>query len=102
MIIHKEVMLWFFHDPKKKFEKELYKYWNSEIDFNLVENKLLVHLYESKKNYFMLPASKSISGSNVYFLFEIVKDVPLTQMEHRRYDFKKRYFINPEKIGLSK
>jgi|GEM_PF-737132 len=101
MIIHKEVMLWFFHDPKKKFEKELYKYWNSEIDFKLVENKLLVHLYESNKNYFMLPASKSKSGSNVYFLFEIVKDVPLTQMEHRRYDFQKRYFINPEKIGLS-
>lgn len=58
-IIYKEIMLWFFHDPKKKFEKELYKYWNSEIDFKLVENKLLVHLYESKKNYFMLPASKT-------------------------------------------
>ncbi|EOH63842.1 DUF5960 family protein [Enterococcus mundtii] len=101
MIIHKNVMLWFFHDPKKKFEKELYKYWNSEIDFKLVENMLLVHLYESNKNYFMLPASKTKNNMNVYFLFDIVADVPNTRMQHRRYDFRKRLFINPKQVELS-
>lgn len=101
MIIHKNVMLWFFHDPKKKFEKELYKYWKSEIDFKLVENKLLIHLYESKKNYFMLPASKTKNNLNVYFLFDIVADVPNTRLQHQRYDFRKRLFINPEQIDLA-
>lgn len=101
MIIHKEVMLCFFHDPKKKFEKELYKYWNSEINFNLVENKLLVHLYESNKNYFMLPASKTKYNMNVYFLFDIITDVPNTRLQHRRYDFKKRLFINFDQVELS-
>ncbi|PQF23344.1 DUF5960 family protein [Enterococcus mundtii] len=101
MIIHKEVMLWFFHDPKKKFEKELYKYWNSEIDFKLVENKLLIHLYESNKNYFMLPASKTKNNMKVYFLFDIVTDVPNTKLQHQRYDFKKRLFLNPELVELA-
>lgn len=39
MIIYKKIILWFFHEPKKK------NYINTEISeliFKLVENKLLV------------------------------------------------------------
>lgn len=101
MIIHDNVMLWIAYDPKKRFEKELYKVWRTTINFDLIENRLLIHLYQTDKNYFMLPASKSKIGINVYFLFDIVTDVPNTRIQHRRYDFKKRLFINPSKIGLS-
>lgn len=102
MIIYNNTMLWFAHDPSKRFEKELYKYWKSNIDFNLIENNLLVHLYESGNNYFTLPADKSTSNSDVYFLFYTMTDVPDTRMKHIRYDYKKRLFIRPDKIGLSK
>ncbi|MDY4307274.1 DUF5960 family protein [Enterococcus mundtii] len=52
------------------------------MSFNLIENKLLLHLYQTDKNYFMLPASKSKVGINVYFLFDIVTDVPNTRIQH--------------------
>jgi len=101
MIIHKSMMLWFTYDPKKRFEKELYKVWRTTLNFDLIENRLLIHLYQTDKNYFMLPASKSKIGINVYFLFDIVIDVPNTRIQHRRYDFKKRLFINPELVELA-
>jgi len=95
------MMLWFTYDPKKRFEKELYKVWRTTLNFDLIENRLLIHLYQTDKNYFMLPASKSKIGINVYFLFDIVIDVPNTRIQHRRYDFKKRLFINPELVELA-
>lgn len=101
MILYKNRLLWISYDPKKKFERELYKYWNNNIEFCLIENKLLIHLYESDKNYFTLPSSKSKTKSNVYFLFDITTDVPNTRVEHQRYNFKKSLLINPEEIGLS-
>lgn len=54
-----------------------------------------------KKNYFILPASKTKNNMNAYYLFDIVTDVPLTQIEYRRYDYKKCLFINPELIDLA-
>lgn len=101
MILYKNIMLWIGYDPKKRFEKELYKHWKNDIAFDLIERNLLIRLYESDKNYFMLPAAKSKTKSNVYFLFDITTDVANTRMEHRRYNFKKRLYINPEKVGLS-
>lgn len=98
MIIHDNVMLWIAYDPKKRFEKDLKKHWDSEIDYSIVENKIAVLLYQTDKTYFMLPAAKSKTGANVYFLFSITKDVPFTRMDHRRYNYIKRLFINPEKI----
>ncbi|MDW7941209.1 DUF5960 family protein [Enterococcus faecium] len=101
MIIHDNVMLWIAYDPKKRFEKDLKKYWDSEIDYSLVENKIAVHLSQTNKTYFMLPAEKSKTKFNVCFLFSITTDVPHTRMKHRRYNYKKRLFINPEKIDLA-
>ncbi|WP_425279872.1 DUF5960 family protein, partial [Enterococcus faecium] len=50
------------------------------MDYSLVENKIAVHLYQTNKTYFMLPAEKSKTKFNVCFLFSITTDVPHTRM----------------------
>lgn len=101
MIIHENVMLWIAYDPKKRLEKDLYQHWDSNIDHSQIEDKIAVHLYQSNKKYFMLPAEKSKTEANVYFLFDVTTDVPNTRTPYRRYSYEKSYFINPELIDLA-
>ena len=49
----------------------------------------------------MLRAFKIKYNMNIYFLFDVITDVPNTRMMHRRYDFKKCLFINPELVELA-
>ncbi|HFD3653066.1 DUF5960 family protein, partial [Enterococcus faecium] len=54
-------------------------------------------LYYSNKNYFKIPAAKTRMKKGVYFLFDIVTDVPDARSDHRRYDYIKYTFVDPER-----
>ncbi|HFQ0830918.1 TPA: DUF5960 family protein, partial [Enterococcus faecium] len=43
------------------------------------------------------PAAKTRMKKDVYFLFDIVTDVPDARSDHRRYDYIKYTFVDPER-----
>ncbi|WP_085816987.1 DUF5960 family protein, partial [Enterococcus faecium] len=90
-----EHLLWFKYDPSEKFVKDLYKVWDTEVVFLAIETSLLVNLHYSNKNYFKIPAVKTRMKKGVYFLFDIVTDVPDARSDHRRYDYIKYTFVDP-------
>ncbi|MCZ1840994.1 DUF5960 family protein, partial [Enterococcus faecium] len=92
-----EHLLWFKYDPSEKFVKDLYKVWDTEVVFLAIEDSLLINLYYSNKNYFKIPAAKTRMKKGVYFLFDIVTDVPDARSDHRRYDYIKYTFVDPER-----
>ncbi|MDB1679486.1 MULTISPECIES: DUF5960 family protein [Enterococcus] len=92
-----EHLLWFKYDPSEKFVKDLYKVWDTEVIFLAIETSLLVNLYYSNKNYFKIPAAKTRMKKDVYFLFDIVTDVLDARSDHRRYDYIKYTFVDPER-----
>ncbi|HFM5755539.1 TPA: DUF5960 family protein, partial [Enterococcus faecium] len=71
--------------------------WDSEVFFLAIEDSLLINLYYSNKNYFKIPATKTRMKKDVYFLFDIVTDVPDARSDHRRYDYLKYTFVDPER-----
>ena len=82
MDVINETQLWFKFDPSNRFIKDFYKVWNSEVFFLAIEDSLLINLYYSNKNYFKI---------------DIVTDVPDARSDHRRYDYIKYTFVDPER-----
>ncbi|MEX1551772.1 DUF5960 family protein [Enterococcus sp. C50] len=91
------VYLWFNYDPTHKFVTDLYKFWNTEIIFEAIEDRLLINLYHSQKNYIKISASKSRNGKPVYFLFDVKTNIPDVRQKHQRYDYVGYSFIKPDK-----
>ncbi|MDT2752191.1 DUF5960 family protein [Enterococcus thailandicus] len=89
--------LWFNYDPSHKFVNDLYRFWNTEIIFEAIEDRLLINLYYSQKNYIKISASKSRNRKSVYFLFHVKTDVPDVRKKHQRYDYVGYSFIKPDK-----
>ncbi|NTL14144.1 hypothetical protein HQ737_12010 [Enterococcus faecium] len=96
-MLFNETQLWFKFDPSNRFVKDLYKVWDTEVVFLAIETSLLVNLHYSNKNYFKIPAVKTRMKKGVYFLFDIVTDVPDARSDHRRYDYIKYTFVDPER-----
>lgn len=92
-----EIYLWFKYDPMHKFVNDLYKFWDTEIIFEAIEDRLLINLYYSQKKYIKISASKSRIGKSIYFLFNVKTDVPDIRQKHRRYDYVGYTFIKPGK-----
>ncbi|MEX1550471.1 DUF5960 family protein [Enterococcus sp. C50] len=92
-----EVYLWFKYDPTHKFINDLYKFWDTEIIFEAIEDRLLINLHYSQKNYIKISASKSMIGKSIYFLFNVKTDVPDVRQKHQRYDYIGYSFIKPDK-----
>lgn len=92
-----EVYLWFKYDPTHKFVNDLYKFWDTEIIFEAIEDRLLINLRYSQKNYIKISASKSRIGKSIYFLFNVKTDVPDVRRKHQRYDYVGYTFIKPDK-----
>jgi hypothetical protein len=92
-----EHLLWFKYDPSEKFVKDLYKVWDTEVVFLAIETSLLVNLHYSNKNYFKIPAAKTRMKKDVYFLFDVVTNVPDVRAKHKRFDYVKYTFIDPER-----
>lgn len=92
-----EVYLWFKYDPMHKFVNDLYKFWDTEIIFEAIEDRLLINLHYSQKNYIKISASKSRIGKSIYFLFNVKIDVPDIRQKHQRYDYVGYTFIKPSK-----
>ncbi|MCL9885418.1 hypothetical protein MUW83_06700 [Enterococcus faecium] len=80
MDVINETQLWFKFDPSNRFIKDFYKVWNSEVFFLAID-----------------PAAKTRMKKDVYFLFDIVTDVPDARSDHRRYDYIKYTFVDPER-----
>ena len=97
MLMEGETQLWFKFDPSNRFIKDFYKVWDTEVVFLAIEDSLLINLYYSNKNYFKIPATKTRMKKDVYFLFDIVTDVPDARSDHRRYDYIKYTFVDPER-----
>ena len=97
ILIEGKTQLWFKFDPSNRFIKDFYKVWDSEVFFLAIEDSLLINLYYSNKNYFKIPAAKTRMKKDVYFLFDIVTDVPDARSDHRRYDYIKYTFVDPER-----
>ena len=97
MLMEGKTQLWFKFDPSNRFIKDFYKVWDSEVFFLAIEDSLLINLYYSNKNYFKIPAAKTRMKKYVYFLFDIVTDVPDARSDHRRYDYIKYTFVDPER-----
>ncbi|EGP5011931.1 TPA: DUF5960 family protein [Enterococcus faecium] len=97
MLIEGKTQLWFKFDPSNRFIKDFYKVWDSEVFFLAIEESLLINLYYSNKNYFKIPTAKTRMKKDVYFLFDIVTDVPDARSDHRRYDYIKYTFVDPER-----
>ena len=76
MLMEGKTQLWFKFDPLNRFIKDFYKVWDSEVFFLAIEDSLLINLYYSNKNYFKIPAAKTRMKKDVYFLFDVVTDVP--------------------------
>ncbi|EFF30936.1 DUF5960 family protein [Enterococcus faecium] len=92
-----EHLLWFKYDPSEKFVKDLYKVWDTEVVFLAIETSLLVNLYYSNKNYFKIPAAKTRMNLDAYFLFDVVTNVPDVRAKHKRFDYVKYTFVDPER-----
>lgn len=92
-----EVCLWFKYDPTHRFVNDLYKFWDTEIIFEAIEDRLLINLYYSQKKYIKISASKSRIGKSIYFLFNVKTDVPDVRQKHQRYDYIGYSFIKPDK-----
>ena len=90
------VYLWFNYDPSHKFVNDLYKFWSTEIIFEAIEDRLLINLYYSQKNYIKISASKSRNGKPVYFSFDVKTDIPDVRKKHQRYDYAGYSFIKPK------
>ncbi|OTO86962.1 hypothetical protein A5847_001353 [Enterococcus faecium] len=97
ILIEGKTQLWFKFDPLNRFIKDFYKVWDSEVFFLAIEDSLLINLYYSNKNYFKIPAAKTRMKKDVYFLFDVVTDVPDARSDHRRYDYLKYTFVDPER-----
>lgn len=97
MLIEGKTQLWSKFDPSNRFIKDFYKVWDSEVFFLAIEDSLLINLYYSNKNYFKIPAAKTRMKKDVYFLFDVVTDVPDARNDHRRYDYIKYTFVDPER-----
>ncbi len=97
MLMDGKTLLWFKFDPSARFVKDFHKVWDSEVFFFAVEDNLLINLYYSNKNYFKIPAAKTRMKKDAYFLFDIVTDEPGIHCDHRRYDYIKYTFVDPEK-----
>ncbi|HFL0776951.1 TPA: DUF5960 family protein [Enterococcus faecium] len=97
MLMEGKTQLWFKFDPSNRFVKDFYKVRDSEVFFLAIEDSLLINLYYSNKNYFKIPATKTRMKKDVYFLFDIVTDVPDARSDHRRYDYLKYTFVDPER-----
>ncbi len=97
ILIEGKTQLWFKFDPSNRFVKDFYKVWDSEVFFLAIEDSLLINLYYSNKNYFKIPAAKTRMKKDVYFLFDVVTDVPDARSDHRRYDYIKYTFVDPER-----
>ncbi|MDB7696701.1 DUF5960 family protein [Enterococcus faecium] len=97
MLMEGKTQLWFKFDPSNRFIKYFYKVWDSEVFFLAIEDSLLINLYYSNKNYFKIPAAKTRMKKDIYFLFDIVTDVPDARSDHRRYDYIKYTFVDPER-----
>ena len=91
MLMEGKTQLWFKFDPSNKFIKDFHKVWDSEVFFLAIEDSY------SNKNYFKIPAAKTRMKKDVYFLFDIVTDVPDARSDHRRYDYIKYTFVDPER-----
>ncbi|MFS0951921.1 DUF5960 family protein [Enterococcus thailandicus] len=91
------VYMWFKYDPTHKFVNDLYKFWDTEIIFEAIEDRLLINLHYSQKNYIKISASKSRIGKSIYFLFNVKTDVPDVRQKHQRYDYIGYSFIKPDK-----
>ena len=91
------VYAWFKYDPTHKFINDLYKFWDTEIIFEAIEDRLLINLHYSQKNYIKISASKSRIGKSIYFLFNVKTDVPDIRQKHQRYDYVGYSFANPDK-----
>ena len=76
ILIEGKTQLWFKFDPSNRFIKDFYKVWDSEVFFLAIETSLLVNLHYSNKNYFKIPAAKTRMKKDVYFLFDVVTNVP--------------------------
>ncbi|WP_430606310.1 DUF5960 family protein [Enterococcus sp. DIV0180] len=79
--------------------KDFYKVWDSEVFFLAIEDSLLINFYYSNKNYFKIPAAKTRMKKDMYFLFDFVTDVPDARSDHRRYDYIKYTFVDPDIIS---
>lgn len=92
MLMEGKTQLWFKFDPSNRFIKDFYKVWDSEVFFLAIEDSLLINLYYSNKNYFKIPAAKTRMKKDVYFLFDVVTDVPDARSDHQRYECDRRDF----------
>ncbi|WP_270277021.1 DUF5960 family protein [Enterococcus lactis] len=97
MLMEGKTQLWFKFDPSNGFVKDLYKVWDSEVLVLAIEDSSLINLYYSSENRFKIPAAKTRMKQAVYFLFDIVTDVPDARSDHRRYDYIKYTFVDPER-----
>ncbi|NTL49347.1 hypothetical protein HQ666_01060 [Enterococcus faecium] len=97
MLIEGKTQLWFKFDPSNRFIKDFYKVWDSEVFFLAIEDSLLINLYYSNKNYFKIPAAKTRMNLDAYFLFDVVTNVPDVRAKHKRFDYVKYTFVDPEK-----
>ena len=96
-MLFNETQLWFKFDHSNRFIKDFYKVWNSEVFFLAIEDSLLINLYYSNKNYFKIPAAKTRMNLDAYFLFDVVTNVPDVRAKHKRFDYVKYTFVDPEK-----